>query len=168
MHSKSSNLEAILKNRLPSDRSLAESNVFCSIKGCWCVLCTSLDSNMFCSLQLKVCTSVDLPIKFFLQSIKVFRSNRLHQSEAATEYTVIELDQPKHTNNINLHYFVTNLCIFWCTFYRTKNKYIPKRTNIRYFGCFEIFRLQFQLASSCSEQTVVFVKSCCTTCTFFF
>ena len=102
MLSKSSNLEAILKNRLPSDGSLAESNM-CSIKGCWCVLCTSLDSNMFCSLQLKVCTSVDLPIKFFLQSIKVFRSNRLHLSEAATEYTVNELDQPKHTNNINLH-----------------------------------------------------------------
>ena len=104
---------------------------------------------------------------FFLQSIKVFRSNRLHLSEAATEYTVIELDQPKHTNNINLHYCVTNLCIFWCTFYRTKNKYIPKRTNIRYFGCFEMFRLQFQLASSCSEQTVVFVKSCSTSCSFF-
>ena len=107
MHSKSSNLKAILKNRLPSDRSLAESNMFCSIKGCWCVLCTSVDSNMFCSVQLKVCTSVDLPIKFFLQSIKVFRSNRLHLSEAATEYTVIELDQPKHTNNINLHYRVS-------------------------------------------------------------
>ena len=123
MHSKSSNLKAILKNRLPSDRSLAESNMFCSIKGSWCVLCTSvnsnmfcsvqlkvctsLESNMFCSVQLKVCTSVDLPIKFFLQSIKVFRSNRLHLSEAATEYTVIELDQPKHTNNINLHYRVS-------------------------------------------------------------